>query len=104
MTLKVCIEEGCTEYAMPGQRHSRCPTHEREWQRERNQRPERAAYRGLPPRPYGLRCALQISGVCTGLASTWDHIIPVSRGGTNDLSNIQPACVACNSSKHDREF
>lgn len=28
-----------------------------------------------------------------------DHIVPLSRGGTNDLDNLATACVTCNRSK-----
>jgi 5-methylcytosine-specific restriction endonuclease McrA len=31
-----------------------------------------------------------------------DHVIPLSRGGSNDISNIVPSCSKCNLSKNDK--
>lgn len=33
---------------------------------------------------------------------TIDHIVPISRGGTNSLNNIALACGHCNSSKGNK--
>lgn len=40
------------------------------------------------------RCAY-----CPAAATTIDHVIPLSRGGTNFEGNLAPACRSCNSSK-----
>ena len=32
-----------------------------------------------------------------------DHVIPVSKGGGDDIDNLVPACRSCNISKGDRE-
>ena len=36
---------------------------------------------------------------CGGKATTADHLIARSLGGTNDLSNLVAACKPCNSSR-----
>ena len=40
---------------------------------------------------------------CGAPAETWDHIIPVSRGGDSAPDNVVPACSSCNSSKKDQD-
>lgn len=49
----------------------------------------------------GRTCQLQLPG-CTLVATTADHVVPLNRGGTDDLSNLRGACLRCNSKKQDR--
>lgn len=48
----------------------------------------------------------QYGNVCLACGAagplTADHVVPVSKGGSNDISNIQCLCKPCNSRKGDR--
>lgn len=39
--------------------------------------------------------------ICGEVASTIDHVKPLSKGGPHILANLRPACAACNSRKHN---
>lgn len=41
----------------------------------------------------------QYCGV-SGVSLQCDHVIPISKGGSNELSNLKTACKKCNASKH----
>lgn len=41
---------------------------------------------------------------CPARAVAWDHVVPVTKGGTTIPGNMLPACTPCNSSKKDRDL
>lgn len=49
-------------------------------------------------RAYEFRCAYCHCEI-TASTSTKDHCTPLSRGGSNDISNIVPSCLPCNQRK-----
>ncbi|MGW3012990.1 HNH endonuclease [Streptomyces sp. NPDC001219] len=62
------------------------------------------------PLPSWIRKAVLTSagGWCTYCGSMGvraevvDHVVPLEQGGADDISNLVPACRACNASKRDR--
>ena len=49
----------------------------------------------------GHRCRCCGASVSTGAVLHVDHIIPVSKGGVSELSNLQTLCSSCNAGKRD---
>lgn len=52
---------------------------------------------------YGYQC-LRCHRREPDVRLTIDHVVPLALGGANDITNIQPLCRACNSSKGAREI
>jgi 5-methylcytosine-specific restriction endonuclease McrA len=48
-------------------------------------------------------CQICGATVDDGVKLEIDHIIPVSKGGTNDENNLQVLCQQCNREKHNRD-
>ena len=71
----------------------------------------KAVRRALGPidmKGFAAKCAdfqwvCQLCGkILTPETVTIDHIVPVVKGGTNVLENLQPLCMHCNSLKRDK--
>lgn len=102
--MKLCLVAGCGALA---ERWPRCPAHQRAWERERRERsPERRAYRDQSYKAYRAMVQRRRPNcwLCGEIgADSVDHVIPISRGGTNDWSNLRPAHLSCNIRKHNHE-
>lgn len=87
--------------------------------RKKNPETARAAYRRWKARLMGaagshtakewiaLKVSYGFQCLCCGrqepeICLTFDHVIPLSRGGSNGIANGQPLCQSCNSSKGNR--
>lgn len=79
-----CLQQGCPVRITTG---SYCPAH----------KPYGPGWSALSKSILsrdGFRCWR-----CGGFATTTDHRIPTSQGGTDDPSNLRAACRSCNASK-----
>lgn len=109
--LHPCMVPGCTELIREGQY---CEQHFIAHSHEINQRRGSSAQRGYGHRWQRIRKMFLAShpvcedpyGVHVGQvipATDVDHIVPLSRGGTHRVDNLQALCHACHSRKTARE-
>ena len=64
---------------------------------------ERAARLGLPGRlTFANELPLGPCHYCGGPSYSWDHVNPLIAGGPNAVTNLVPACQACNERKGSR--
>jgi 5-methylcytosine-specific restriction protein A len=65
--------------------------------------PEYRRNRTVAMRRDNWRCRIRTPGTCIGAARKCDHIVPVSQGGTHNLSNLRAACDPCHDQKTAQE-
>lgn len=107
---KLCGDATCPELVPAGQRY--CEEHEpKAWASHQvplgtTSRSADAKWRKTAKRILkrdNHRCQIRYVGICTGIASEVDHRIPVTRGGTDQDSNLQGACHPCHLAKSSDE-
>lgn len=95
--MKVCAEPNCPTLTET----TYCTTH------KRPPRPGRPMPKDWPATRRRIiardqhRCQLRLEG-CKGKATSVDHLRPVSKGGTDDDSNLVACCWHCNQRKGNR--
>lgn len=103
---KHCGINGCTTIVPAGKR---CDTHSSGW--KTSPRTASSGRTGTSHWKQQRAKALQrdqhqcqIRGPhCTVVATQVDHVVPVSRGGTDDLTNLQSTCKPCHDHKTAHE-
>ena len=89
-----------------GECGNRSPVRPSEWSGRKKRQWLRAVAQGLTQKQRELLLARWVrAGVgcayCDGPCESVDHVVPLSRGGTNFEGNLAPCCLRCNSSKCD---
>jgi 5-methylcytosine-specific restriction endonuclease McrA/uncharacterized protein (DUF1778 family) len=103
-TVQVRVCNGCSRrFQLSELKRGRCPSCLRQYYRERGTTRARG-YGGAWKR---LSAAVlnrdnYVCRYCGGRATTADHVVPKSKGGSDALSNLVAACRSCNSGKRDR--
>ena len=93
--LTSCRSPGCPQLTRGGM----CARHQKEYEASL---PRQAARHAYPPNWEALRAAVLMMRPyckCGRPAREVDHIVPLSQGGTNDLSNLEGRCKPCHSRK-----
>ena len=105
-----CLTPGCPRLAIKGGRCAECTQSKNKARREREGSNEERGYGWrwqqwrrmiLAEEPL---CRICTAGGLTVLATDVDHILPKSKGGTDDRSNLQPLCHECHSRKTMNEI
>lgn len=97
--MRSCLDCG----RLTREKGSRCV----ECRRARDRRRPSAARRGYDHEYRKARLAVleeagYICAYCGDVASTVDHLVPLSRGGSNDRENLAASCLACNVTRANR--
>ena len=48
------------------------------------------------------KCGFTFDRVNPLRVRTWDHVVPICRGGKNEIENLVPCCLHCNMKKHTK--
>ena len=88
------------ERRSPAHRHcGACEKHGRAY-RSPTTRAQNSEYRRNRAR---ILAGSPVCAYCPRPATTADHIVPVSKGGSNKLANLAPCCASCNRAKSNRD-